>query len=175
MSWLLLTLIFSLAHTCQQDPPPFEGTEIWATRDVKWEKAPAEINPNLSAGRATILYFRSDGRFGLMYCLLLRVPKSIAVSRGDGQVIYEGSWVQDRNTVRVRYRLVYRTVRIVGEKLPGPEITDVLQMRSGTRGQSNGEITMDGRVFVPYDDKLNGPIIEKEYFHFPDLKTAPKK
>ncbi|MBZ5500550.1 MAG: hypothetical protein LAP85_29520 [Acidobacteriia bacterium] len=175
MIWLTLAVVLSVLQIHSEAALLLKGSEIWATRDIKWEKAPPEYNPNLSSGSATILYFRSDGRFGMIHCRLNKGQNYMVVSLGDGQVVYEGFWKPDGDEIIVRYRLMYRTVSVIGEKLPGPEISSAVQLKRAGGGQSISELMMNDLVFAPFADKLNGNEIQKEFFHFPELISPMKK
>ena len=56
--------------TAQSTQTP-HGT--WLQDGIKWSKAPKEINPKLSSGRAAIAYFGPNGTFALIYATVNRV------------------------------------------------------------------------------------------------------
>jgi hypothetical protein len=56
----------------------------------------------------------------LVYAYVIQHPKSEALSRGDGHVVYLGTWGIDGHSLVVKYRLVSRTIAKPGEVLPGP-------------------------------------------------------
>ena len=171
-----LTLMLVLGYLCSQGSSQLKKSEIWVTRDIKWDKAPAEYNPDLSTGSATILFFKPDGKFGMMHCRLNKGPRYIVVSLGDGQTVYEGSWVADGDKIKVRYRLTFRSVSPVGgEILPGPEASSVVQILRAKGGQSAAQITMGDHLFVPVDDKQLGRDIVKEFFRFQKPNPPVKK
>lgn len=175
MIWLSLAMILAVTQIHSEAGLLIKGNEIWVTRDIKWDKAPAEYNPDLSTGPATILYFRPDGKFGMMHCRLNKGPTYIVVSLGDGQTVYEGSWEADGDKIKVQYRLTFRSVSPVGgEILPGPEVSSVVQLKRAGGSRSINEIMMNDLVFVPFVDKLNGNEIQKEFFHFPELSPIKK-
>ena len=95
----------------------------WLQRRIHWERAPRDVNPNLSAGAATVLYFSRDGRFGMLSGTVYKQNHRVSVSNGDSESIYKGTWTATGNSVHVVYQLIYHDVRIVDEKLPGPEQT----------------------------------------------------
>ena len=66
-----------------QGLPSVKGKDVWVTEDIKWEKAPRDYHPNLSTGSATVLYFRPDGRFGMMHCRLNKGPNYLVVTATD--------------------------------------------------------------------------------------------
>jgi len=105
----------------------------WLQDGIKWSKAPKEINPKLSSGRATITYFGPDHTFSLIYATVNRVQGEYEViCNGCGQVVYSGSWELAKKTIRVKYRLVSRTVQVSGEQLPGPVKEDAAKIESDT-------------------------------------------
>jgi len=159
---LTLLLVLAVGQVVAQGLPKVKGSDVWITKDILWEKAPKEINPNLSTGLATVLYFRSDGRFGLMHCRLNKGPNYLVVSNGDGQGISEGSWAAQATGIVVRYRLVFRTVlrRVPPEKLPGAEESTLIEITA------KGELKMGDAIFVPAGDRLHSNELYPEFFTF---------
>jgi hypothetical protein len=101
----------------------FTQSPVWLQRGIHWERAPRDVNPKLSAGGATVLYFAMDGRFGMLSCTVYKQNGTISVSNGDSESIYRGKWAVAGNVVHVTYQLIRHDIRIIGEKLPGPEQT----------------------------------------------------
>ena len=100
---------------------------------MKWEKAPREINPKLSAAAATMVYFAGNGEFGLLSGTVYKEAHRISASAGDGESVYVGTWSADGNTIRVIYQLIYHDIRAVGEQLPGPAQKVNFQFDQATR------------------------------------------
>jgi hypothetical protein len=101
----------------------------WLQDGIKWSKAPKEINPKLSYGRAAIAYFGPDYTFSLIYATVNRVQGEYEViCNGCGQVVYSGSWELAEKTIKVKYRLVSRTIQVSGEQLPGPVKEDAAKI-----------------------------------------------
>jgi hypothetical protein len=147
-----------------QGLPKVSGNDVWITREISWHRAPPEYNPNLSTGSATILYFRPDGRFGLMHCRLNKGPTYLVVSHGDGQAISEGSWKVQPDGIAVSYRLVSTSVpRIPSEKLPGPEKSSTIQTTT------SGMQKLGDQTFVSVGNRLHASELDPEFFNF--LKT----
>lgn len=116
--FFIAILWFLTTGTRAQTVPVPQGA--WLQDGVKWSEAPKEINPKLSSGRAAIAYFGADHIFLLVYATVNRVPGEYEViCNGCGQVVYLGSWDIVEKTIRVKYRVVNRTVQIPGEQLPG--------------------------------------------------------
>jgi len=92
----------------------------WRQSDVKWNKPPAELHREERYAEAALLYFGPNHEFSLVYATVIQEPKSEGVSKGDGQIVYLGTWKSDGAKLRVEFRLVSRTVRKEGEVIPGP-------------------------------------------------------
>jgi len=165
---LILISTLTLGPLCAQGLPRVKGNDVWVTRDIRWEKAPPEYNPNLSTGSATVLYFRSDGRFGLMYCRLNKGPNYLVVSNGDGQVVSEGYWEMQAEGLKVRYRLIFQTVsRVPPEELPGPEEKALITMTA------RDELRFGDKVFVPIGDRLPASELDPGFFNFRTARSSP--
>ena len=103
--------------------------DTWLQDGTKWSKAPRELNAKLSFGRATILYFAADHTFSLIYATVNRVPGEYdVICSGCGQVVYSGSWELVEKNIKVKYRLISRTVLVAGEQLPGPVKEDAVRL-----------------------------------------------
>jgi hypothetical protein len=121
-------LIAAFVVSIRSQPfPDVTGGEVWIAKEINWEKVPPDVGPKLESGSATLLYFRKDGRFGLMQCRLNKGPEYLAVSLGDGQAVYEGTWELHGDEISVKYHLTYRTVLRVGERVPGPEQSQTIR------------------------------------------------
>jgi len=111
--WSVATVAFAQAGKAPQG--------AWLQDGIKWANAPKEINPRLSSGRAAIVYFGPNHAFAVIYATVNRVQRQYEViCNGCGQVVYSGTWEIDKKTIKVKYRLVSRTVEVAGEQLPGP-------------------------------------------------------
>lgn len=93
----------------------------WLEQNLKWEKAPKTIDPNLRSAGARLIFFSKDGRVliwsGIVY---EHHKKNPVMSNGDGESLYLGRWMITKAQSTIEYQVVYRTIQIVGEKLPGP-------------------------------------------------------
>jgi hypothetical protein len=117
MKKLLLVLLLS---SCGAIAQSVKTAGAWLPLNVKWEHAPPDINPKLETGSATVLYFDEQGHFAIVGCVINREPgRYTTVSAGDGQVVSYGMW-DGSLPGHVKYRLISRTVKRVGEMLPGP-------------------------------------------------------
>ncbi len=156
-----LLLAFVVAKLFAQGLPSVKGNDVWVTKSIKWARAPRDYNPNLSSGSATVLYFRPDGRFGMMHCRLNRGPNYLVVSYGDGQVVFEGTWKAQRTGIAVRYRRVTASVsRVPPEQFPGPEETALVI------NAPMNELRFAKGTFVPVGDRLHATELDPEFFKF---------
>lgn len=115
---LLVVLIFlpSLAAGSDESFP----IGAWLQDGVRWINAPRTINPHLQSGSAAVLYFGKDNTFELIYCTVIREPKKyITISHGDPLNVFLGKWEVKGGNISLEYRLVFRTIRIIPEELPG--------------------------------------------------------
>lgn len=120
VSVLLLLLTTAILSTMAGSVMPSTLEGAWITRDIHWTPAPAAVERGLRTGEAAVLYFGPERSFALIYCVIYRARDRYAISAGDGQVVYIGSWRPGANgSIDVEYRLVSRTVGVVGETLPG--------------------------------------------------------
>jgi hypothetical protein len=104
----------------------------WMPANVEWRHAPPEVAPKLSTASTNIVYFQPDGKVIVIGCVVNSEPgRPTTISAGDGQTIAAGDWRQERGTIVVRSRVVFRTVSRMGEKLPGPWNVDVLTIKDG--------------------------------------------
>ena len=158
---LVLLLGCLAADLFGQRLPSVNGNDVWVTKSIKWKKAPRDYNASLSTGSATVLYFRSDGQFGMMHCRLNKGPNYLVVSNGDGQVVLEGMWEARPKGIAVRYRLLTTSVpRVPPETLPGPEQTALIERASAA------ELRLGKEVFVAMGDRLHASELEPEFFRF---------
>jgi len=93
----------------------------WVSRG-KWNTAPKEVNRDLRAAGAQIIYFEANGAFtlwsGTLYSQAHHPP---TISEGDAETLYSGVWTQMPSGPTVKMRKVYADVRMNDEKMPSPE------------------------------------------------------
>jgi hypothetical protein len=111
------------AHGQSQAAGILSANPVWLQRGIHWERAPRTINPKLSAGAATVLYFSPGGRFRMFSGTVHKQDGIISASTGDSRSLFEGTWELRDRTVFIKYRLMEHDIRIAGEALPGPEQT----------------------------------------------------
>ena len=127
------------------------GNEVWLQKKLKWEPAPREIDPKLSAAAAVVVEFRADGKFGMFSGTVYRRNSKINLSEGDSESLYQGKWNLTEGGIHSTYQLVYHDIRLAGENLPGP----VCEMNFRWDGQKHTltvwgspGIKLDGEEFV---------------------------
>ena len=79
----------------------------------RWDSAPREVNSDLRAAGAQIIYFEVDGAFtlwsGTLYSEAHHPP---TISEGDAETLYSGVWTQTPAGPSVKMRKVYADVRM---------------------------------------------------------------
>jgi len=97
----------------------------------RWNAAPKEVNRDLRAAGAQIIYFEADGAFtlwsGTLYSESHHPP---TISEGDAETLYSGVWTQMPSGPTVKMRKVYADVRMKGETIPSPEQIVTTQQRA---------------------------------------------
>ena len=97
----------------------------------RWEAAPKEVNRNLRATGAQVIYFEKDGTFTLWSgTLYSERHQSPTISEGDAETSYSGDWTELPSGPKVKMRKVYADVPRVGETIPSQEETVVAQQRT---------------------------------------------
>jgi len=99
---------------------------LWVPTELKWRRIPgAPRGDRKRTAAAAVLYFGKDGAFVQDQCWLIRDGKSVSISNADPHNEYVGRITEPiLDGMRIKYRLVHRTVEKAGEVLPGPEISD---------------------------------------------------
>ncbi len=115
LCWLVICLTSAVS---QSQIAQLAGA--WRQSGIKWTKPPADLHLKERTADAGILYFGPDHQFVLLYAYVIQGPTWETISRGDGQVVYLGTWRQDGEVIHVELQLTSRTIQKVGETLPGP-------------------------------------------------------
>jgi hypothetical protein len=138
---LLMVLIFLPSLAARSDESFPNGA--WLQDGVRWINAPRSINLHLQGGSAAVLYFGKDQAFVLIYCTVFREPKKyITISHGDPLNVFLGKWEIRGDNISVEYRIVFRTIRIIPEELPGP-------IQHATMKFSRSVLSFDRKTFHP--------------------------
>jgi len=128
--------------------PAFAGNEIdrivrkhsvWIRAGLSWEPDPGE--PTQKFASATILYFGEDGKFGFFGGVALRRGSHLALSEGEGDRVYSGSWATINEGIQVNYRLVdsYKIMQLEGQKppeIPGPMKHTTILLEQSSDGKA---------------------------------------
>lgn len=96
-----------------------------------WESAPKEVNRDLRAAGAQIIYFEADGTFtrwsGTLYSERHQAP---TISEGDAETLYSGEWMELPSGPKIKMRKVYADVLMKGEAIPSPEEIVMTEQRA---------------------------------------------
>jgi len=96
---------------------------VWIQEVLSWESDPGDAKQSWAGG--SVLYFARNGNFGRLSGTLLKRGAKLALSEGEGEVVYSGTWRIKERAIQVDYRLVgiYKVIRRAGEEpppIPGP-------------------------------------------------------
>ncbi len=119
---------------------------VWIQAGLAWERDPGDRTQEYAS--ATVLYFAKNGDFGKFSGTLIKHDARLALSEGEGEIVYAGTWKPKNGAIQVDYRLVgmYKLVRRTGEEppvIPGP--VKHAEIRSDS--QSPTYIEFDGTKF----------------------------
>ena len=120
-------LLLAIAPAQSQSNSP---TGAWVSQG-RWEAAPKEVNRDLRATGAQIIYFEADGSFtrwsGTLYS---ERHQSATISEGDAETLYSGKWTQLPSGPEIKMRKVYADVRMRDETIPSQEEVVSTQQRA---------------------------------------------
>jgi hypothetical protein len=120
---LFLSITFGAGLFARNDLSRFVTRHpTWIQERLSWEDDPGGKQ---SWAGGSILYFAKNGDFARFGGILLRQGAKLALSEGEGEIIYAGTWKPKDGAIQVEYRLVgaYKLVRRAGEEpptIPGP-------------------------------------------------------
>jgi hypothetical protein len=146
-----LLVVFLFLTTVCQKPLNFNAvTGFWIPERMSWESPPSGLElDSLRFAYASTLYFSPDSTFKMFHWMLLKAEShdSLGASLGDGFSLHLGNWYPlNPNEILIRYRLVYRSITKVGEKLPTEEVSDTLAISDLRNGVF--KLEMDKQTFV---------------------------
>ena len=105
---------------------------VLVSHPLRWESAPRILHMRTKTAPADLVVLYPNGKFAAVSCYLIRqADGSITISRGDGDTVRTGEWIQKDKTILAKSRIVYRTVVISGRAIPEPEVSEDF-MRSNT-------------------------------------------
>jgi len=138
---------------------------FWIPERLEWQSPPPETEIITQFVNATTLYFSSDGTFRMIKWILYKSSlDSLNVGVGDGFSVFEGKWKQlDQKKLLIQYRVIYRVIKKVGEKIPGEEITVTLSIIESNNNSL--KLIMDNNTFVKTTRLTN---FSKEFLLNPD-------
>ncbi len=97
----------------------------WIPKKVDWRDGSFEA-----------LFFYNDTSFiKVAATFALTIRDSIRFMSEAGFILYSGNYkvIQETNEIVLKYRLLYRIVRITGEKLPGDFVDETMLLRTSGR------------------------------------------
>ncbi len=139
-SWALLVLTVLLAGPSGVGAAAGNLEGAWLSEGTKWESPPTDTARG-RFGYATVIYFGSDGTLLILECVVNRLHEHLGISHGDPQVVSLGTWRQKDDETVASFRLVERTVKLVGEQLPGT----LEQVK--VRRDRGGILRVNGKVY----------------------------
>lgn len=90
----------------------------WVCLEGPWERSPSGLGYEELSTRGRVMKFTNDGKFIQMRCLFRRIRRSWSISPGDGLEIYQGSWLESSDGLRVDYQLTESTLAEENLKIP---------------------------------------------------------
>lgn len=118
---------------------------VWVARRGKWVSGPP-VTHGLRVATGTILFFKEGGSFAMIEATINKNASGTAISQGDGYVVYSGTWSEEDSKIRVHYRLLYKTLKLPGENVPGPYTDQVGRLVQTGEHQT---LELSGRRFWP--------------------------
>jgi len=119
---------------------------VWIQEGLSWEQDPGDNKQTWAGG--SVLYFAKNGNFARFGGTLIKRGPKLALSEGEGEIVYAGTWKVNDGTIQADYRLVgdYKVVRPAGQQppaIPGP----VQHAKIRSVSQSPIRIEFDGTNF----------------------------
>jgi len=119
---------------------------VWIQEALSWENDPGDAKQSWAGG--SVLYFAKNGDFGRFGGTLIKRGAKLALSEGEGEIVYSGTWRVKDGAIQVDYRLaaMYKVIRRDGEEpppIPGP----VQHQEIRSDSQSPTRIEFDGTKF----------------------------
>jgi hypothetical protein len=63
---------------------------VWIQEALSWESDPGDAKQSWAGG--SILYFAKNGDFGRFGGTLIKRGAKLALSEGEGEIVYSGTW-----------------------------------------------------------------------------------
>src|ERR1019366_10110387 len=93
----------------------------------------------IKTAAADLIVLYPTGQFAGVSCLLIKGSNGfVSISRGDGEIVRIGKWLQKGNTIQVKSQIVYRTGPIIGRAIPEDEVTEQFKRSAKDRLRSSG-------------------------------------
>jgi len=128
---------------------------VWIQEGISWERPEGETDPHRSYAATRFLYFGADGKFGVFQGIVIKTRKGMALSEGDGEMVFGGGWKLANEGVPVSYRLVswYKIMLREGQKppvVPGEVVHGEIRLeKSDAQPRSGWHLEFEGKRYEP--------------------------
>jgi hypothetical protein len=139
----------------QRSSKIIEQHPVWIQEGISWDRIEGETDPDRTYAGARLLYFGPDGKFGVFQGVVIKTRKSMALSEGDGEMVFGGEWNLVNGAALVSYRLVswYKIMLREGQKppvVPGEVLHGKVQLvKSDVQSEPGWHIEFEGKKYVP--------------------------
>jgi hypothetical protein len=128
---------------------------VWIQKGISWDRMEGDDDPHRSYAGAKLLYFGPDGKFGTFQGIVIKTQKGMAVSEGDGEIVFGGDWKVVNDEISVSYRLIswYKIILKEGQKppvVPGDILHGEIRLeKEDARSGSTRELEFEGKKYEP--------------------------
>ena len=153
-------MLSCLSVTCcaaapQQNSKILKQHAVWIQEGISWDRMEGDDDPHRTYAGARLLYFGPDGKFGVFQGIVIKTRKSMALSEGDGEMVFGGEWKLVNNDVSVSYRLVswYKIMLRESQKppvVPGEVLHGEIRLeKSQAQTKSAWYLEFEGKKYEP--------------------------
>jgi hypothetical protein len=152
---LSLSSITCCVASPQQSAKILKQHSVWIQEGISWDRIEGDTDPHRSYAGARLLYFGPDGKFGVFQGVVIKTRKRMALSEGDGEMVFGGDWKLVNDEVPVSYRLVswYKIMLREGQKppmVPGEVLHGEIRLeRSDVQSRSGWHLEFEGKKYEP--------------------------
>jgi hypothetical protein len=128
---------------------------VWLQEGISWDRPEGETDPHRSYAAARLLYFGPDGKFGVFQGIVIKTRKSMALSEGDGEIVFGGEWKLANDEIPVSYRMVswYKIMLREGQEqpvVPGEVLHGEIRLKKAdVRSGSGWQVEFEGKKYEP--------------------------
>ena len=136
-TYCCLVLLASVSASSQERVVQLDW--IFVSHPLRWESPPRTLHLGIKTAAADLIVLYPTGQFAGVSCLLIKGSNGfVSISRGDGEIVRIGKWLQKGNTIQVKSQIVYRTGPIIGRAIPEDEVTEQFKRSAKDRLRSSG-------------------------------------